>query len=87
MTDRAGHPLVGRWRIVEADIWDRGHLDLCGPAMLVITAKGFGSIDFGALSASLDIACGSNEIGFTWNGGDEGDQVHGDGSAKIHPDG
>jgi hypothetical protein len=22
--------LVGRWRIVEADIWDRDYLDLCG---------------------------------------------------------
>jgi hypothetical protein len=26
--------LVGRWRIVEADLWDRGHLDLVGPAMM-----------------------------------------------------
>ena len=24
--------LIGRWRIVEADLWDRAHLDLCGPA-------------------------------------------------------
>ena len=23
--------LVGRWRIVEADLWDRDHLDLVGP--------------------------------------------------------
>jgi hypothetical protein len=26
--------LIGRWRIVEADLWDRAHLDLCGPAKL-----------------------------------------------------
>ena len=26
--------LIGRWRIVEADLWDRAHLDLCGPARL-----------------------------------------------------
>ncbi len=31
--------LIGRWRIVEADLWDRAHLDLCGPAMLTITAQ------------------------------------------------
>jgi hypothetical protein len=30
--------LVGRWRIVEADIWDRQYLDLCGPASMVLTA-------------------------------------------------
>ena len=29
--------LIGRWRIVEADLWDRAHLDLCGPARLTIT--------------------------------------------------
>jgi hypothetical protein len=32
--------LIGRWRIVEADLWDRAHLDLCGPAKLTITAQG-----------------------------------------------
>lgn len=30
--------LVGRWHIVEADIWDREYLDLCGPAMMSIGA-------------------------------------------------
>ena len=32
--------LIGRWRIVEADLWDRDYLDLCGPATLTITAQG-----------------------------------------------
>ena len=32
--------LVGRWPIVEADIWDRQYLDLCGPATIVIRANG-----------------------------------------------
>ena len=39
--------LVGRWRIVEADIWDRQHLDLCGPATIIIRANGRGEIAFG----------------------------------------
>jgi hypothetical protein len=30
--------LIGRWRIFEADIWDRAHLNLCGPATLTVTA-------------------------------------------------
>ena len=46
--------LIGRWRIVKADIWDRAHLDLCGPAMLTITAEG-GEIAFGALEAGLEV--------------------------------
>jgi hypothetical protein len=32
--------LIGRWRIVESDLWDRAHLDLSGPATLTITAQG-----------------------------------------------
>ena len=42
--------LIGRWRIVEADLWDREDLDLCGPATLTITAQG-GEIAFGAMEA------------------------------------
>jgi hypothetical protein len=47
--------LVGRCPIVEADIWDRRYLDLCGPATIVIRANGRGEIAFGALQAGLDI--------------------------------
>jgi hypothetical protein len=31
--------LIGRWRIVESDLWDRAHLDLSGPATLTIPRK------------------------------------------------
>lgn len=30
MNAPANCPLIGRWRIVEADIWDRAYLDLNG---------------------------------------------------------
>ena len=49
------NPVVGRWRIVDADLWDRDYLDLCGPATLVVQASGHGEIAFGAMQASLDI--------------------------------
>lgn len=42
------NPVVGRWRIVEADLWDGDHLDLCGPAHLSVRADGVGEIAFGA---------------------------------------
>lgn len=79
--------LVGRWRILEADIWDRSHLDLCGPATIIIQANGRGEIAFGALDAVLDIEYGRSSIGFKWNGSDEMDQVEGDGSAELLDDG
>jgi hypothetical protein len=65
--------LIGRWRIVEADLWDRGRLDLCGPARLTITTQG-GEIAF-ALEAGLEVEYGRDSIGFRWSGSDEGDQV------------
>jgi hypothetical protein len=79
--------LVGRWRIVEADIWDRDHLDLSGPATITITDHGRGEIAFGALQAGLDIEYSRSSVGFTWEGFDEMDEVSGDGSAELLDDG
>ena len=79
--------LVGRWRIVEADVWDRRYLDLCGPATIVIRANGRGEIAFGALQAGLDIEYSRASVGFTWEGFDEMDEVSGDGSAELLDDG
>ena len=56
MTAPAGCQLVGRWRIVEADLWDRDYLDLCGPAMIAIGDDNNGEIAFGARQAGLDEA-------------------------------
>jgi hypothetical protein len=83
----SGNPVVGRWRIVKADLWDRDYLDLCGPATLVVEASGHGEIAFGAMQASLDIDYGRGEIGFTWAGFDEMDEVSGAGSAELQDDG
>ena len=78
--------LLGRWRIVEADLWDRQYLDLCGPAMLTITAQG-GEIAFGAMEAGLEVEYAHDSIGFRWFGSDEGDQIEGEGSAELLHDG
>ena len=55
------NPVVGRWRIVEADLWDRDYLDLCGPASLVIRAQGDGEIAFGAMQPEVS-GSGSAEL-------------------------
>ena len=83
----SGHALIGRWRIVGADLWERDYLDLVEPAALVIRADGQGEIAFGALQASLDVDYGPDEIGFTWAGFDEMDEVSGSGSAELQADG
>ena len=53
---KAKSALVGRWRIVEADLRDRDFLDLCGQAELIVGSEGQGKISFGAVQAGLDIA-------------------------------
>ena len=78
--------LIGRWRIVESDLWDRAHLDLSGPATLTITAQG-GEIAFGALEAGLEVEYARDSIGFHWAGCEEGDEVEGEGTAELLEDG
>jgi hypothetical protein len=87
MTAPARCQIVGRWRIVAADLWDRDYLDLCGPAAITIGAKGRGEIAFGAMQATLDIEYGPTSIGFTWIGSDEMDEVFGEGTAELLDDG
>ena len=79
--------LIGRWRIVEADLWDRGYLDMVEPAVMTIRANGQGEIAFGAMQASLDLGYSRSTVFFTWAGFDEMDEVSGSGSAELLEDG
>lgn len=87
MNAPANCPLIGRWRIVEADLWDHDHLDLCGPATITIGADNHGEIAFGAMQATLDLGYGPSMVFFTWDGFDEMDEVTGDGHAELLDDG
>jgi len=81
------HPLIGKWRIVEADLWDRDYLDLVEPASITIRADGHGEIAFAAMQASLDLEYSPSTVFFTWAGFDEMDEVSGSGSAELLDDG
>lgn len=81
------HPLIGKWRIVEADLWDRDYLDLVEPASITIRADSHGEIVFGAMQASLDLEYSPSTVFFTWAGFDEMDDVSGSGSAELLDDG
>ena len=86
MTTSMGCRVIGRWRIVEANIWERDPLDLVEPATMVIGANGHGEIAFGALQAGLDLAYGRSDVAFTFVGSDEMDEVRGSGSAELLED-
>jgi hypothetical protein len=80
-------PLVGRWRIVEADLWDRDYLDLVAPATTAIDADGHGEIAYGAMQASFELEYSRSTVFFTWADFDEGDEITGSGSAELNDDG
>lgn len=64
--------LVGRWRLVEMDLWDRGAMDLLGPAFIEFHRDRTGRFRFIAVEGSLD--CRDTErdgkpgVEFTWDG-------------------
>ncbi|WP_245433312.1 hypothetical protein, partial [Mesorhizobium sp. WSM3866] len=76
-----------RWRIVEADLWDRSYLNLGGPAMITIGGDNNGEIAFGVLQAGLDLSYSPSIVHFTWAGCDEMDEVTDDGHAELLDDG
>lgn len=87
MTDPSQCLVVGRWRIIGSDLWDRDYLDLVEPARLILDDAGHGEIAFGAFQGGLDIEYGKSLVFFRWAGFDEGDEVWGDGSAELLDDG
>lgn len=87
MIARIDCQVIGRWRIVEADIWDRDDLDLVGLATMTIAGDGRGEIACGAMQAGLDLEYAPTAVFFTWAGFDEMDEVTGSGSAELQDDG
>jgi hypothetical protein len=79
--------LIGRWRIVDADLWDHAYLDLAGPAYLEIADNGWAEFAFGAVEATAELEYGRTIVFFRWTGFDEGDEISGDGSAELEDDG
>jgi hypothetical protein len=80
-------PLLGKWRIVEMELWDADSVDMLEPAYITCGAKGGGEFVFGAVRGDLDCRYGPDEVRFTREGFDEMDPAFGAGSAKLAPDG
>ena len=79
--------VVGCWRIVGADHWERDFLDLVEPAHLTLDDQGHGEIVFGAVQVPLDPQYGRHIVFLRFIGIDEDNDIWGDGSAEICEDG
>jgi hypothetical protein len=83
MTGPADCEVIGRWRIVSSDQWDRGYLDLVDPAFIDIGRSGRGELVFGAVTASLDLSYSRTIVFFTFEGCDEDNEVTGFGIGRA----
>ena len=86
MKNGVNSSVIGKWRITEADLWDRGYLDLVEPAYIAFGDQGYGDFAFGCVTGGMECEYSPSIIFFTWDGMDEMDEVSGDGSAEISDD-
>jgi hypothetical protein len=67
--------LIGRWRIVELDLWDREAIDLLGPAFIEFHPDRTGRFRFIAVEGYLDCRDTKRDrqpaVEFTWDGDDD----------------
>ena len=84
--------LIGRWRIVEMDLWDLEAIDLVGPGFIEFGKDDTGGFGFIAVQGWMDCRHSERDgrrpcVEFTWDGDDEGDRVSGRGWAALEEDG
>lgn len=84
-------PVVGRWRIVEMNVWDMDAVDLVGPAYIEFDRDGQGSFAFVAVEGWMDVRAADRgdpqTVEFSWEGQDELDRATGRGWAAVGEDG
>jgi hypothetical protein len=83
--------MIGRWRIVEMELWDRDAIDPLGPAFLEFRANQQGEFRFVAVHGFMDVRYASEDglhrADFSWEGEDEMDPASGRGWAIERADG
>jgi nucleoside-diphosphate-sugar epimerase len=85
--DQTRHPLIGKWRIVEMEGFDRDYIDLVELGYITFDTRGGGEFAFGAVTGNLELWYARRSVEFTWYGSDEMDEVSGSGSAELEDDG
>ena len=77
--------LIGRWRIVEMDLWDQDAVDLVEPGFIEFGRDGTGRFGFVVVRGWMDCRTSKRDgrlvVEFSWEGDDEGDQISGRGWA------
>jgi len=76
--------VIGTWRLVEMEQWDKEFIDLVEPGFISFEKRGRGEMRFGAVNLELDWETDDDgKTSFTFMGFDEMDEVAGQGWAKT----
>jgi hypothetical protein len=76
--------IIGRWRVIEMEQWDKEFIDMVEPGFISFEKGGHGEMRFGAVNLELDWeASDDGNASFTFAGFDEGDEVTGRGWARA----
>ncbi len=80
-------PFVGKWRIVEMEVWGQDYVDMEVPGYLSIGQDGTGGFQFGLISGEMDGRVetwgDAARFEFSWSGQDELHPTCGRGWALI----
>ena len=83
--------LLGQWRIIEMDLWDREAFELLGPGYIEFRKDGTGSFRFIAVEGWMDCWAVQTDNGpgveFGWSGNDKLDAPSGRATAVLRDDG
>lgn len=83
--------LVGRWRIIEMELWAQEDVDLVGPGFIAFDRDHTGSLGFIAVEGGLDWREASRDgrpgVEFSWEGHDDREHASGRGWAVQEDDG
>ena len=77
---------LGKWRIVETELWDRDALDTMVPAHVTFGTHG-GRFEMICVVGDMDCRFEGPRVAFSWTGNDEMDAASGRGWGKIGNDG
>jgi hypothetical protein len=87
MRETKKNVFLGRWRIVETEVWDQDALDLVVPAHITFGRDGLGEMEFIAVGGSVDYRVvtrqGEPHVEFSWSGYDDSDSASGRGWARL----
>ena len=81
---------IGKWRIIEMEMWDQDHVDLIIPGYFSFDKNDLGYFQFGVVEGQIDYRIEKigdvERLEFSWEGADENDAALGRGWAVITGD-